>query len=126
MARITVEDCVDVVPNRFDLVILAAQRARQLNAGADSTVPIADDKVTVLSLREIGSNTVSIDDLMQEVVSNIHAKRNGLKTVSKDVSDSFADNGGVEIDDFNEDDEEEEEDTFEGAVESETGITKLE
>lgn len=109
MARITVEECMEIVPNRFDLVILAAQRARQLNGGADATVPIADDKTTVLALREIGSNTVSVDGLMKEVVANLDAKRKGVKAVSEDVQDSFVDNGGIEEFDSVDDDEEDEE-----------------
>ena len=107
MARITVEECMNIVPNRFDLVVLAAQRARQLNGGADATLPLSDDKATVLALREIGSNTVSVDDLMKEVVANIDAKRNG-KAISEDVQDSFIDNGGVE--EFGDEDEEEDPD----------------
>ena len=59
MARITVEDCLEHVDNRFDLVLLAARRARQIAQGADPLVPAENDKPTVIALREIAENLVS-------------------------------------------------------------------
>ncbi len=58
MARVTVEDCVDKVPNRFDLVLFAAQRARQISGGADLTIDRDRDKNPVVALREIAETTV--------------------------------------------------------------------
>lgn len=63
MARVTIEDCLHHVPNRFDLVILASKRARQLIAGAEPLVPINDDKVTVLALREIAAGLIDLEAL---------------------------------------------------------------
>lgn len=63
MARVTVEDCIQYVPNRFELVILAAKRARQLAAGVEPTLPAERDKFTVLALREIGENNLDLDEL---------------------------------------------------------------
>ena len=63
MARVTIEDCLLHVPNRFDLVILASKRARQLLAGAEPLVPINDDKVTVLALREIAAGVLDLEAL---------------------------------------------------------------
>ena len=60
MARITVEDCLEHVDNRFDLVLLAARRARQIVQGADPLVPPENDKPTVIALREIAQNLISI------------------------------------------------------------------
>ena len=60
MARITVEDCLEHVDNRFDLVLLAARRARQISQGADPLVPAENDKPTVIALREIAQNLISI------------------------------------------------------------------
>jgi len=60
MARITVEDCLEHVDNRFDLVLLAARRARQIAQGADPLVPAENDKPTVIALREIAQNLISI------------------------------------------------------------------
>jgi DNA-directed RNA polymerase subunit omega len=60
MARITVEDCLEHVDNRFDLVLLAARRARQISQGADPLVPAENDKPTVIALREIAQNLISV------------------------------------------------------------------
>ncbi len=59
MARITVEDCLEHVDNRFELVLLAARRARQISKGADPLVPEDNDKPTVIALREIADNLIS-------------------------------------------------------------------
>lgn len=71
MARVTVEDCVDKVPNRFDLVLLAAQRARQISGGAELTLDRDRDKNPVVALREIAEETVTPADLQEAVVSNL-------------------------------------------------------
>jgi DNA-directed RNA polymerase subunit omega len=60
MARITVEDCLEHVDNRFDLVLLAARRARQISQGADPLVPAENDKPTVIALREIAQNLITV------------------------------------------------------------------
>jgi DNA-directed RNA polymerase subunit omega len=68
MARLTVEDCLDNVDNRFELVLLAARRARQLAMGADAHVSLDNDKPTVLALREIAEGRVTKETLDDEVV----------------------------------------------------------
>jgi DNA-directed RNA polymerase subunit omega len=68
MARVTVEDCVPKVPNRFELVLLAAQRAREITAGAPLTLDRDDDKNPVVALREIADETVGLDHLRGSVV----------------------------------------------------------
>ena len=75
MARVTVEDCVDKVSNRFDLVLLAAQRARQISGGADLTIDRDRDKNPVVALREIAEETVRPRDLEESVVSNLQKVR---------------------------------------------------
>ncbi len=70
MARVTVEDCVDKVPNRFELVMLAAHRARELSAGAALTVDRDNDKNPVVSLREIADETQSADDLRERLIES--------------------------------------------------------
>jgi len=70
MARVTVEDCVDKIPNRFDLVLLAAQRARQISGGAELTVDRDRDKNPVVALREIAEETVFPDQLHEAVIGN--------------------------------------------------------
>jgi DNA-directed RNA polymerase subunit omega len=63
MARITVEDCLEHVENRFDLVLLAARRARQIAQGAEPLVPPENDKPTVLALREIAENLINASSM---------------------------------------------------------------
>ena len=70
MARVTVEDCVDKVPNRFELVMLAAHRAREIAAGAEITVERDNDKNPVVSLREIAEETQRADDLRERLIEN--------------------------------------------------------
>jgi DNA-directed RNA polymerase subunit omega len=70
MARVTVEDCVDKVPNRFDLVMLAAHRAREISAGSAVTVDRDNDKNPVVSLREIADETQSADDLRERLIES--------------------------------------------------------
>ncbi len=71
MARVTVEDCVDKVPNRFDLVLLAAERARAISGGAELTVDRDNDKNPVVALREIAEETVKPRDLKENVVQSL-------------------------------------------------------
>jgi DNA-directed RNA polymerase subunit omega len=68
MARVTVEDCVVKVPNRFDLVLLAAQRAREITSGAPLSVDRDDDKNPVVALREIADSTIELDHLKDNLV----------------------------------------------------------
>lgn len=70
MARVTVEDCVDKVPNRFELVMLAAHRAREIAAGSPVTVDRDNDKNPVVSLREIADETQSADDLRERLIES--------------------------------------------------------
>ncbi|MCK5720421.1 MAG: DNA-directed RNA polymerase subunit omega [Thiomargarita sp.] len=62
MARLTVEDCLENVDNRFNLVLLASKRARQIMMGADPLVPPENDKATVIALREIAEGKISAND----------------------------------------------------------------
>ena len=71
MARVTVEDCVEKVPNRFELVLLAAHRARAIATGAHITVPPDNDKNPVISLREIAEPTINADDLREGLIHSI-------------------------------------------------------
>ena len=68
MARVTVEDCVDKVPNRFELVMLAAHRAREISAGGALTVSRDNDKNPVVSLREIADETQTADELRERMI----------------------------------------------------------
>jgi len=70
MARVTTEDCVDKVPNRFDLVMLAAHRAREITAGAPLTVDRDNDKNAVVALREIADETQSAEELRERLIES--------------------------------------------------------
>ncbi|MBO6552851.1 MAG: DNA-directed RNA polymerase subunit omega [Roseitalea sp.] len=71
MARVTVEDCIDKVDNRFDLVLLAAHRARQVSQGAPITVDRDNDKNPVVALREIADQTLSPGDLEEDLIHSL-------------------------------------------------------
>ena len=71
MARVTVEDCVTKIPNRFELVMTAAQRARDISAGAELTMERDNDKNPVVALREIADETVDYDVLQETLVKSL-------------------------------------------------------
>jgi len=71
MARVTVEDCIEQIPNRFELVLLAAQRARNLSRGASITIDRDNDKNPVVALREIADSTVDFGGLEQDLVKSL-------------------------------------------------------
>ena len=71
MARVTVEDCIDKVDNRFELVLLAGHRARQISQGAQITLPRDNDKNPVVALREIADEMLSPDDLKEDLIHSL-------------------------------------------------------
>jgi DNA-directed RNA polymerase subunit omega len=71
MARVTVEDCIDKVDNRFDLVLLASHRARMVSSGAQITIDRDNDKNPVVALREIAEETVSPGDLKEDLIHSL-------------------------------------------------------
>ena len=71
MARVTVEDCIEKVNNRFDLVLMAAHRARMISAGAAITVDRDNDKNPVVALREVADETISPQDLKEELIHSL-------------------------------------------------------
>ena len=71
MARVTVEDCIDKVDSRFDLILLAAHRARMISSGSQITVDRDNDKNPVVALREIADETISPEDLREELVHSL-------------------------------------------------------
>ena len=68
MARITVEDCIDKFPSRFELVLVASNRARKLHTGENPTVDVDNDKNTVIALREIAEETLKIEELKNDLI----------------------------------------------------------
>ncbi len=113
MARVTVEDCVEEIPNRFELVILAAQRSRNIASGAPITINRDNDKNPVIALREIAMSNIDIDNLRSSQIAslqknnkvdqaqeeNLHAE----KQDSVDRDDEFAYSSKVENDSFSDD-----------------------
>ena len=73
MARVTVEDCVDKVENRFDLVLVAAQRARQISSGAELEVDRDNDKNSVVALREIADEKITPDALQETLIHSLQS-----------------------------------------------------
>ena len=71
MARVTVEDCIEKIENRFDLVLMAAHRARMISSGAQITVSRDNDKNPVVALREIGDGAISPDDLREDLIHSL-------------------------------------------------------
>ncbi len=71
MARVTVEDCIDKVDNRFELVLLAGHRARQISQGAPMTIDRDNDKNPVVALREIAEETLSPEDLKEDLIHSL-------------------------------------------------------
>ncbi len=71
MARVTVEDCIDKIPNRYELLMVAAQRAKDIAAGAPLTVDRDNDKNSVVALREIADETISIEELQKSLVMGL-------------------------------------------------------
>ncbi len=91
MARITVEDCLEVVDNRFELVLMATKRARQLANGADALVEATHDKPTVLALREIAGRKIS-QELIDQVdkAAREKAEREALEWAAAEVDDDLS------------------------------------
>ncbi|MAR57209.1 MAG: DNA-directed RNA polymerase subunit omega [Rickettsiales bacterium] len=77
MARVTVEDCIEIIPNRFDLVVTAAQRAKQIASGSPLSIDRDNDKDSVVALREVADETVDIA-LVQEDLIQSYQKQSGF------------------------------------------------
>ncbi len=86
MARITVEDCVERVPSRFELVMLAAQRARDISAGATPTIDRDNDKNPVIALREIADESVELDHLRYELIHGLRRHSDSDVEMSDDLA----------------------------------------
>ena len=86
MARVTVEDCIEKVQNRFELVLLSSQRAREIGTGSALTVDRDNDKNTVVALREIAEETIKLEDLKEEMVKN-HQKVIEIEEDEEDMID---------------------------------------
>ena len=98
MARITVEDCIDKIPSRFELVLIASQRARKLYTGDQATVEKENDKNTVIALREIEDETIPLDEMKESLINDYQTvpmledeNKDDLELDDKLSNDDFAD-----------------------------------
>lgn len=105
MARVTVEDCIEKIENRFDLVLLAAHRARMISAGAQITVGRDNDKNPVVALREIGDGMISPEDLREDLIHSMqkYVEVDEPERHAAPLLDSAADDDGDSFDTMSED-----------------------
>ena len=96
MARITVEDCIDKFPSRFELVLVAANRARKLYAGETSNIKKDNDKNTVIALREIAEETLSVEELKNDLIEEYQTVTFNEEEEIEDLSDKDIDSNESE------------------------------
>jgi DNA-directed RNA polymerase subunit omega len=113
MARVTVEDCIDKVENRFELVLLAGHRARQISQGASITIDRDNDKNPVVALREIADETLAPGDLKEDLIHSLQkhveidepeAEAAGLIAESEDAAEAGDAEENIAFDRMNEED----------------------
>ena len=95
MARVTVEDCIEIIPNRFDLVVTTAQRAKQISSGSPLSIERDNDKDSVVSLREIADETIDIALVQEDLIQSYQ------KQSSRDLDDGLEDDSIPAIEDDN-------------------------
>ena len=109
MARITVEDCIDKFPSRFELVLVASNRARKLYAGEDPTVEIDNDKNTVIALREIAKETLTKErlknDLIEEYQTSSFSEDEDLNEIEDKSDESLSEANEIVDNELQENDE---------------------
>ena len=108
MARITVEDCIDKFSSRFELVLVASNRARKLYSGENPTVEIDNDKNTVIALREIAEETITREqlknDLIQEYQTNTFGEDEDLNEIEDNTNEDQTDTNQLDSNISNQDD----------------------
>ncbi len=99
MARVTVEDCIDKVNNRFELILLAGHRARQISQGQAITVPRDNDKNPVVALREIADETLSPDDLKEDLIHSLqkHVEVDEPEASASELAEVAAESGTADV-----------------------------
>ena len=107
MARITVMDCIDKFPSRFELVLVASNRARKLHSGEDPTVQIDNDKNTVIALREIAEETVTVEqlknDLIEEYQTNTFIEDEDINEIEDSSDENQSETSELEVNDTTQD-----------------------
>ena len=102
MARITVEDCIDKFPSRFELVLVASNRARKLYSGENPTVEIDNDKNTVIALREIAEETLTIEQLKNDLIEEYQTNTFSEDEEINEIEDN-SDNGEAKANELDSD-----------------------
>ena len=97
MARITVEDCIEKINNRFDLVVFAVQRGREISAGDQITVERDNDKNTVVSLREIAESTVDVNELKENLILSMQKQIVEEENENEDETEEAISDSGENI-----------------------------
>ena len=124
MARITVMDCIDKFPSRFELVLVASNRARKLHSGEDPTVQIDNDKNTVIALREIAEETVTVEqlknDLIEEYQTNTFIEDEDINEIEDSSDENQSETNELEINETTQD----EKNIVESAEETPTETSK--
>ena len=109
MARITVEDCIDKFPSRFELVLVASNRARKLFSGENPTVDVDNDKNTVIALREIAEETLTTEqlknDLIEEYQTNTFNEDEDISEIEDNSNESQSEEKELNVDNTNQIDE---------------------
>ena len=109
MARITVEDCIDKFPSRFELVLVASNRARKLFSGENPTVDVDNDKNTVIALREIAEETLTTEqlknDLIEEYQTNTFNEDEDISEIEDNSNESQSEESELNVDNTNQIDE---------------------
>ena len=128
MARITVEDCIDKFPSRFELVLVASNRARKLHSGENPTVEIDNDKNTVIALREIAEETLSSEQLKNNLIEEYQTTTFAEDEDINELEDNTDENQSVKDQDEEIQSQEEMNDNITQSVEelSETSSTNIE
>ena len=128
MARITVEDCIDKFPSRFELVLVASNRARKLHSGENPTVEIDNDKNTVIALREIAEETLSSEQLKNNLIEEYQTTTFAEDEDINELEDNKDENQSVKDQDEEIQSQEEMNDNIMQSVEelSETSSTNIE
>ena len=107
MARITVEDCIDKFPSRFELVLIASNRARKLHSGENATVEIDNDKNTVIALREIAEETLTTEklknDLIEEYQTNTFSEEEDINEIEDNSDENQSDETQVDLNESQQD-----------------------
>ena len=107
MARITVEDCIDKFPSRFELVLVASNRARKLHSGENPTIEIDNDKNTVIALREIAEETLTTEklknDLIEEYQTNTFSEDEDINEIEDNSDENQSDETQVDLNESQQD-----------------------